>query len=355
MLRVALYSGLLLLGMIVSQAANLTPLHLPLHLITMLCLSYIMIEVGLEFSADMKHPSAYATDSLIALTASIFPWIFCAAYFVWAFRTGWHEALFVACFAAPTSAGVLFTLLAAAGLETTWVFQKARVLAIFDDLSTVLLLIALQILFVGWQWQLLIVVVISLGLLYLGYRRLNRSSWPVGKPWLLLYSALIAGICWGFGRITGVHIEVLLPAFVLGCILRHHSVELGDDPHSSIDQIVKATFMFLVGCSLPAISMGTMSWGKALMHVLALTLVSNLGKCFPLLCYRKEATVRERTALSVAMFPRGEVGAGVLLMSLGYGITGLPLILSSLSLGLNLLCTGAFIFFVKKLLVRRGE
>jgi hypothetical protein len=71
---------------------------------------------------------------------------------------------------------------------------------------------------------------------------------------------------------------------------------------------------------------------------------------FPALCYRKEATLRERLALSVAMFPRGEVGAGVLVISLGYGIGGVSLTVAMLSLALNLVCTGAFIVVVKKLI-----
>lgn len=43
---------------------------------------------------------------------------------------------------------------------------------------------------------------------------------------------------------------------------------------------------------------------------------------FPFFCYRKEATIRERLALSIAIFPRGEVGAGVLVVSMGYGLGG---------------------------------
>ena len=56
----------------------------------------------------------------------------------------WTEALLAGRFAAPTSAGILFSMLAAAGLSGTWVFRKARVLAIFDDLDTVLLMIPLD-------------------------------------------------------------------------------------------------------------------------------------------------------------------------------------------------------------------
>jgi hypothetical protein len=50
------------------------------------------------------------------------------------------------------------------------------------------------------------------------------------------------------------------------------------------------------------------------------------------------------------MWPRGEVGAGVLVVSLSYGIGGPILTVAVLSLALNLLCTGLFIVAVKKLL-----
>jgi hypothetical protein len=53
------------------------------------------------------------------------------------------------------------------------------------------------------------------------------------------------------------------------------------------------------------------------------------------------------------MFPRGEVGAGVLVVSLGYGIGGPATTVALLSLALNLLLTGLFILGVKRLLVER--
>ncbi len=350
MLRVLIFSFFLIAGMITSQLADLAAWQPLLPAVTMGCLSYIMIEVGLEFSADMKHPSTYTVDALVAAAASGLPWILCAFYFIAVFGTRWSEALLVACFAAPTSAGVLFTLLAAAGLGSTWLFKKARVLAIFDDLATILLLIPLQMLFVGWKPELLMVVLLTMGLLFIGYRWVNRSHWPVKKSWLLLYGIVIVGACQGFETLTHIRLEVLLPSFVMGCIMRHHTLDAGDDPHSWLDQSVKAFFMFLVGCSLPRVSMGTTSLGMGFVHVIALTLLSNLGKCIPLFFYQNEATRQERLALSVAMFPRGEVGAGVLLMALGYGIKGLPVVLGSLSLALNLLMTSTFIFVVRNLL-----
>ena len=69
-----------------------------------------------------------------------------------------------------------------------------------------------------------------------------------------------------------------------------------------------------------------------------------------MLCYRQEASLKSRIALGVAMFPRGEVGGGVLLMALSYGFGGIEASLAVLCLALNLLLTGVFIGFVLKLL-----
>jgi len=92
-----------------------------------------------------------------------------------------------------------------------------------------------------------------------------------------------------------------------------------------------------------------MSWAQIVMHVLIITIISNIGKMFPAFCYRREAHWRESLALSIGMWPRGEVGAGVLVISLSYGIGGPIVTVAMLSLALNLLLTGVFIYIVKQL------
>jgi Kef-type K+ transport system membrane component KefB len=87
-----------------------------------------------------------------------------------------------------------------------------------------------------------------------------------------------------------------------------------------------------------------------LVHVVVLTFLANAGKSFCLLCYRKEASLRERLALSVAMFPRGEVGAAVLLIAIGYGFSGYVNTLAMIALAVNLVLTGFFISWVMGLL-----
>jgi Kef-type K+ transport system membrane component KefB len=405
MRKVLLYSLLLVAGLIVSQflaGAGATWIKV----LTMFCLSFIMIHVGYEFEIDKARPRQYAWDYVVAMTAAAFPWIFCAMYFVYVmappemWRSGdlWKEALLEARFASPTSAGVLFSMLAAAGLAATWLFKKARVLAIFDDLDTILLMIPLKIMMVGLKWQLVVIILVIGALLWVAWKYLHVVRLPISWPWVMVYAAVITGGCEAIylgskvvDDTVPIHLEVLLPAFVLGCMLARPA---GHNPHADdaregheegpespkeqfVATIVSACFMVLVGLSMPAITGAAPvqahevalkyegiapevvaakkafpGWGMIAVHVLIITLVSNLGKMFPALCYRREASWKERLALSIGMFPRGEVGAGVLVISLSYGLAGPALTVAVLSLALNLLCTGIFIVAVKKLIAR---
>lgn len=360
MVKIIVYSILLIIGMFVSQTVDLTPLEPHLQGVTMLFLAYIMMEVGLEFVIDKKKLGSYGKDYLIAATAAGFPWVFCALYFYYGYDAGVKESLLIARFAAPTSAGILFAMLAAAGLATTWLFKKARILAIFDDLDTIIFMIPLQIMFVGLNLRALALVTVIFLLFYLAYTHLHALHLPISGRWLLLYSFLVSFSCYLFEASTHVHIEVLLPAFAFGCILfnphdpthperhkhEHAYIEHEKVPWRYIDNVVKYGFMFLVGCSLPKINFASLDLNYAIGSVLALTLLSNIGKMFPAFCYKKEATLRERLGVSVAMFPRGEVGAGVLLVAIGYDLDETLISLAGMSLALNLLLTGVFIGFV---------
>jgi len=385
MRKVLFYSILLIFGLIGSQFIGGAPaaMHRAIGVGTMFALSFIMIHVGYEFEIDKARARHYAWDYFVAASAATLPWLFCTLYFVyamspratWSTIDNWRGALLEGLFAAPTSAGVLFSMLAAAGLGATWLFKKARVLAIFDDLQTILLLIPLKMIIIGPKWQLAAVGAIIVGLLWVSWRHLNSLALPVTWPWVMLYAAAIVALCeliyavslW-FDPKVGVHLEVLLPAFALGCVMK---TPPGADPHSDdalegteegpeqpqeqvVSTIVSALFMVLVGLSMPAIAgasaTGGMGWGQIALHVLIVTILSNLGKMLPAFCYRREATWRERLALAIGMWPRGEVGAGVLVIALSYGIAGASLTVAVLSLALNLLCTGVFILIVKKLI-----
>jgi Kef-type K+ transport system membrane component KefB len=166
MRKVLVFSLLLLGGLVLSQVlpsllgeAAREPVALGVRLLTMVGLSFIMIHVGHEFDLDRTRPRSYGWDYAVAATAAAFPWVFVTLYFVfvlappelWGHGWQWKEALLQGRFAAPTSAGVLFSMLAAAGLGATWFFKKARVLAIFDDLDTILLMVPLKVLMVGFR------------------------------------------------------------------------------------------------------------------------------------------------------------------------------------------------------------
>lgn len=395
MAKVLAYSILLIVGMIFSQilprltGGSATAEHL-LQVLTFTTLAFIMIHVGYEFDIDKRRKAQYGTDFAIAMTAASFPWLLVSAYFVLVMGPPgaatswdqWRDELLVGCFAAPTSAGVLFSMLAAAGLSATWLFKKARVLAIFDDIGTILLLIPLKAMIVGMQWQLGAVVFIMVGLIVLAWVCLHRVRIPITWPWVVGYSiALVAaseGLAWTshfFDERGSVHIEVLLPAFVLGCIIAQPRRADGSIDHThhepkgveaKVATLISGFFLFLVGLSMPHLdkisgkpdasgatpvqAAEAINWGMIAVHVLAVTFLSNLGKMFPAICYRKEATLKTRLALSIGMWPRGEVGAGILVVALSYHIGGATVLVAVISLALNLVLTGVFILMVKKLL-----
>ncbi len=355
MLKVFAYSLLMIMGMIFSQISDLSPYHSFMHPLTLMILAYIMIEVGLEFTMDKNNLREYGKDYLIAMTAAAFPWILCSLYFWIFFPVDITSAAIIGRFAAPTSAGVLFTMLAAAGLAKTWVFKKARILAIFDDLDTVLMIVPLQMLHMGFNLRSIYLILIIIALLILSYRYLHRLRIPVMRSWLFLYAIILTLFIELFEKTTLINLEIILPAFALGCMLYNPHFE-SKAPQAKktsslgADDLLKYAYMFLVGSSLPMIAHGKSDWLFIGLHVAAVTLLANLGKLFPALCYRQEASVRERWALSIAMWPRGEVGAGILLISLKYGIPSVVVELAQLSLALNLILTGLFIYWVIKIL-----
>jgi hypothetical protein len=156
--------------------------------------------------------------------------------------------------------------------------------------------------------------------------------------------------------------QVLLPAFVLGMVIKreHKSAKMDE----GITTAISLLFMLLVGMSMPQISASAHvtygsimssqpmpSWGMIALHVLAVSVLSNVGKLVPMLFYRNHS-IRERLALSIGMFTRGEVGAGVIFIALGYSIGGAALLISVLTLVFNLVLTGGFVLIVKRLVAK---
>ena len=382
MKKVLSFSAMLMLGLLLSQVlpgalgANYETTREAIEILLGVCLAFIMINVGREFEVDKSNIKVYAKDYLVAMLAAAMPWLLIAMYYIfvlmptdwWSNGDVWKESLLLSRFAAPTSAGILFTMLAAIGLQQSWIYKKIQVLAIFDDLDTILLMIPLQIAMIGMQWQMGAILVVVILLLWIGWKKM--SSYSLRSDWksLLFYAALTYGATYiiyiltghFFGEEGSVHIEVLLPAFVLGMVMKHsHGTSKADDRAASF---VSLLFMLLVGMSMPLIHVDAVpeqstsviatlpmpGWGIIVLHVLVVSLLSNIGKLVPMLFYRNHS-LKERLALSVGMFTRGEVGAGVIFIALGYHIGGPILLISVLTLVLNLILTGGFVVIVKRL------
>eukprot|EP00931_Biecheleriopsis_adriatica_P074256 TRINITY_DN4835_c0_g1_i2.p1 TRINITY_DN4835_c0_g1~~TRINITY_DN4835_c0_g1_i2.p1 ORF type:complete len:536 (+),score=122.30 TRINITY_DN4835_c0_g1_i2:51-1658(+) len=442
---------------------------------------------------------------------------------------GYEFTFLVARFAAPTSAGILFSMLEAAGLRETWVFQKARVLAIFDDLDTILLMIPLKVLMIGFKWELCVVIAIMAILLAVAWFKLHALRLPHTWYWTLFYAAIIAAVCKVTHYVTHhyidmepIHIEVLLPAFVMGCIVdtpcareelkmqrknsaiakelkklktlrlsssshlseassrgdneaslqnssdlkqaanaeadasttkgtvvqptvegdafppgtvveawqsdekkqdsataalqygrrpgrnsrrntskestgssassassrlsRHGLPQPAPETHEDLHEedkwehiactVVSMVFMVLVGLSMPPLIGEPKTGGDGhrrlagsqsgvtkeeadvqemapeliVAHVIAVSALMVIGKMFPAVCYREEATFKERFALCLGMCPRGEVGASIIVISLELGVQGPSVIISMCSLVINLVLSGGFIGMVKCLI-----
>lgn len=391
MKKVLSFSAFLLVGLAVSQllpfivgdAAHSVKTVTDIFLY--ICLAFIMINVGREFEIDKTRWKSYALDYFVAMVAAAMPWILIALYYIfvlfpsceWGNGDLWKETLLISRFAAPTSAGILFTMLAALRLKSSWMYRKIQVLAIFDDLDTILLMIPLQVFMIGMKWQMAVILAVVVFLLVFGWKKMGvygmRQDWKA----ILGYSVVVIAFTQGLLHLTehflgpheGIHIEVLLPAFILGMVMKPQHVE--SKTETDVATAVSFLFMFLVGVSMPQFigvdmssqpanpdsvtsSLPMMSWGMIALHVVAVSLLSNIGKLMPLAFYR-DRKFSERLALSIGMFTRGEVGAGVIFIAISYGLGGPLLLISVLTIVLNLVLTGGFVMIVKKLALKTYE
>ena len=389
MRKVLSFSVFLVAGLVLSQSLpvlvgteGIGAVRTVANILLYVCLSFIMINVGREFEVDKSRWKSYTQDYFIAMATAAMPWFLIALYYVfvllppefWNSWEAWKENLLLSRFAAPTSAGILFTMLAAIGLKSSWMYKKIQVLAIFDDLDTILLMIPLQIMMIGLRWQLIIVVLIVFLLLSFGWKQLGKYNWRQDWKAILFYSFLVFIATQSlyliskslYGEAGSIHIEVLLPAFIVGMIMKHKEI---DTPvEHKVATGISFLFMFLVGMSMPHFigvdfaetqageysvtgSQEMMPWGMIIFHVLIVSLLSNIGKLFPVFFYR-DRKFSERLALSIGMFTRGEVGAGGIFIALGYNLGGPALLISVLTIVLNLILTGIFVLWVKKLALR---
>ena len=379
MRKVLSFSVFLVAGLVLSQSLpvlvgteGIGAVRTVANILLYVCLSFIMINVGREFEVDKSRWKSYTQDYFIAMATAAMPWFLIALYYVfvllppefWNSWEAWKENLLLSRFAAPTSAG----------LKSSWMYKKIQVLAIFDDLDTILLMIPLQIMMIGLRWQLIIVVLIVFLLLSFGWKQLGKYNWRQDWKAILFYSFLVFIATQSlyliskslYGEAGSIHIEVLLPAFMVGMIMKHKEI---DTPvEHKVATGISFLFMFLVGMSMPHFigvdfaetqageysvtgSQEMMPWGVIIFHVLIVSLLSNIGKLFPVFFYR-DRKFSERLALSIGLFTRGEVGAGVIFIALGYNLGGPALLISVLTIVLNLILTGIFVLWVKKLALR---
>ena len=385
MRKVLSFSAFLLVGLFVAQylpawsGSDYGTVKTVANVLLYICLGFIMINVGREFEVDKSRWQTYAKDYFVAMATAAMPWFLIAIYYIfvllppeyWNSWEAWKENLLLSRFAAPTSAGILFTMLAAIGLKSSWIYKKIQVLAIFDDLDTILLMIPLQIMMIGPRWQLLVIILIVFLLLSFGWKKLSKYNMRQDWKAILFYSVLVFAATQSlylitknlYGAEASIHIEVLLPAFVLGMVMKHKEIDTAWERKASTG--VSFIFMFLVGMSMPPLlgislsedaaavgsvtgSQEMMPWALIIVHVIMVSLLSNVGKLFPVFFYR-DRKLSERLALSIGMFTRGEVGAGVIFIALGYNLGGPALVISVLTIVLNLILTGIFVLWVKKL------
>jgi len=388
--KIIIFSCNLIIGLVISQVVGVVLdqgakqiWKKVVGVITMCCLSFIMISVGYEFIINKSKVLSYAKDMSMAVGAAGLPWIFVAIYYVFCLPgdLDWPTALLAARFSAPTSAGILFSMLEAAGLKETWLFQKARILAIFDDLDTIILMIPLKAVLVGFKWELLVELVWIILLLALAWWKLHAWRLPSCWYWTVLYAVLITVFTELLYYVTkhhipmeAVHLEVLLPAFVLGCLIHEEenagagtdaAGDAGDSESANTTKVSKVSteeyaktaistaFMLFVGLSMPSLFGNKegkgMGVGQFVGHIVAVSLLMNLGKMFLCCVYRDEADWRSRVALGLGMCPRGEVGAGVIVISISLGVTGPVVSISVACLVVNLLLSSGFIMGVKYL------
>lgn len=388
MKKVLSFSVFLLVGLAVSQvlpfiAGDVTrSVKVVTDIFLYICLAFIMINVGREFEIDKSRWKSYALDYFVAMVAAAMPWLLIALYYIfvlfpstqWGSGDLWKETLLISRFAAPTSAGILFTMLAALKLKSSWMYKKIQVLAIFDDLDTILLMIPLQVFMIGMKWQMAVILTVVIFLLVFGWKQMGRYGMRQDWKAILGYSAIVIVFTQGIYHVSeyflgpheGIHIEVLLPAFVLGMVMKPQHIESRTE--EKVSTAISYLFMFLVGVSMPQFigldmnsqpanpdsvtaSLPMMSWGMIAVHVVVVSLLSNIGKLMPLAFYR-DRKFSERLALSIGMFTRGEVGAGVIFIAISYNLGGPLLLISVLTIVLNLILTGGFVMLVKKLALK---
>merc|ERR1712206_35423 len=176
----------------------------------------------------------------------------------------------------------------------------------------------------------------------MGHKFVIPHSWP----WVLMYAFIIGTALWllegltrEFSHCTWIFvIAVLIPSFTLGCITydpkmetsqsyKHIEIELTEefierqeyiDSHAPcMETFMGCAFMFFVGLSMPSLTaLNGLTTSAVIVHVGALNILMLLGKMVIYFFYSNETNKTMRLALSLAMCPRGEIGASVIIITI---------------------------------------
>ena len=172
-------------------------------------------------------------------------------------------------------------------------------------------MIPIQILMIGMRWQMFVIIIVAILLLWIGWKKMKSFSLRQDWKSILFYSFLLFLFIEVLYRLTthfygsggSIHIEILLPAFVLGMIMKGDHTVVPKRQEVRVSNIISYVFMLLVGISMPlfigvdydALGLLTSSvinqipmpgWDVIAIHVLLITLISNVVKLFPMFFYR---------------------------------------------------------------------
>jgi len=402
--KILVYSFLMCVGLAISQfipQAEDDEFGFYVRLPAGIALSYIIVHVGLDFEIVKWRLPTYALDFFVATSAALVPLLVVFGYLKYVCGShslphawyveeplGTSQGLLLSVFSAPTSAGMLISMMEAADLKHTWVFKKASMLAILDDIDSLVFIAFMRILAIGGSQIDLRhfgPVIVTVGLLTIAWFNIHKFVIPHSWPWVLMY-AFILGT--GFWIIEGLTREfphcnfifvvaVLIPSFTLGCVTydpkmetsqsyKHIEIELTEefierqeyiDSHAPcMETFMGCAFMFFVGLSMPSLnSLGSMSHSAVIFHVVAINILMLLGKLIICFFYSNETSKTQRIALGLAMCPRGEIGASVIIITiqtLKGKIDDAYLGVVVLSVIMNLVTSCGLIVYVKKLAAR---
>src|SRR5678815_6070935 len=85
---------------------------------------------------------------------------------------------------------------------------------------------------VGFEPKLLILIFAVLLFLAAAYFCIHWLTVPTSNTWIILYAVSVWGVTYAFDYVTDLHLEVLVPAFALGCVIKsdhlHGSAEYAE-------------------------------------------------------------------------------------------------------------------------------